>query len=52
MIPETLTIQETMAALHGSRAFVYKLIGDGTLKSYRIRGKRLVNRDSLAKLFR
>lgn len=52
MIPDTLTVKEACEVLHCGRSFLYGLIRQGKLKSYTIGGKRLIDRDSLAKLFR
>lgn len=51
-IPETLTVPETMAKLHCSKSFLYALIREGKLRSYSIGGKRLIDAESLARLFR
>ncbi|WP_367646270.1 helix-turn-helix domain-containing protein [Bifidobacterium longum] len=51
-IPETLTVPEAMQKLHCSKSFLYGLIREGRLRSYVIGNKRLIDADSLARLFR
>ncbi|WP_423734775.1 helix-turn-helix domain-containing protein [Bifidobacterium simiarum] len=41
-----------MELLHCSKSFLYALIREGRLRSYAIGGKRLIDADSLARLFR
>ncbi|KFI64189.1 helix-turn-helix domain-containing protein [Bifidobacterium cuniculi] len=51
-IPATYTVTEARTLLHCSKSFLYQLIRDGKLRSYTIGGKRLIDADSLARLFR
>jgi excisionase family DNA binding protein len=51
-VPETLTVPEAMRKLHCSKSFLYGLIREGKVKSYAIRNKRLIDEESLARLFR
>ena len=51
-IPETLTVPEAMAKLHCSKSFLYALIREGKLRCYTIGSKRLIDAESLARLFR
>lgn len=52
LIPDTYTVSEARQLLHRSKSFLYQLIRDGKLRSYAIGGKRLIDADSLARLFR
>lgn len=52
LIPDTYTVSEARQLLHCSKRFLYQLIRDGKLRSYAIGGKRLIDADSLARLFR
>ena len=51
-IPDALTVPEAMSKLRCSRSFLYKLIREGELRSYSIGRKRLIDANSLARLFR
>lgn len=51
-VPPTYTVPEACALLHCSKTFLYQLIREGQLRSYAICGKRLIDADSLARLFR
>lgn len=46
----SVTVDETVAASGLSRSTIYELIGDGTLESRRVGGRRLVLVRSLRKL--
>ncbi|WP_129914565.1 helix-turn-helix domain-containing protein [Bifidobacterium pseudolongum] len=51
VIPETITVPEAMKILHCSKSFLYHLLREGRLKGYMIKGKRLIDAESLGRLF-
>lgn len=52
LIPQTVTAEEAMDALHISRATLNRLVAIGRLRAYRpLPRKLLIDRRSLARLF-
>lgn len=50
--PAIMTVKDTMAYLHCSKQHVYDLIARGQLRSHKAGGRRYIDADSLARLFR
>jgi excisionase family DNA binding protein len=46
-LPQLLTITETEDCLRVSNPTLYRLLADGELQSLKIRGRRLILRDSI-----
>ncbi len=50
-LPALMTVADTMAYLQCSKQHVYDLINGGRIKTYKVRGRRYIDVDSLAHLF-
>ena len=50
-LPALMTVADTMVYLQCSKQHVYDLINRGRIRSYKVRGRRYIDVDSLAHLF-
>lgn len=50
--PELLTMGETGKILRASRSTVYRMIGGGELRAYKVRGRLVIDRASVLEAIR
>ena len=51
-LPAVLTVADTMAYLRCSKQHVYDLVNRSYIRTYKVGGRRYIDADSLARLFR